>query len=1038
MQWMPQTDSVVVKIPPLHFGKKMRGKLTIGTEVFDGSFQDLEKFVPTLTRRIVTSKFAALFDPFGKLVPATSAMKVHLRRVVQETFGWDDPVRGETRSLWVGNFWRMHNLRGMLFHRAVIPEDAVDTHLQLVAAVDAADVKVAGVWGRFKRKNGQYSCQLIIGRSILATIDSTIPKQELESLVIGSNLLWITRKALDAWDHSYVLLSDSAISLCWTINETIRMSIFHRNRCNQIRQNTDVKNLFHVWSEFNPSDNGSRAEKVRDNHVGPDSPWEKGLPWMTKPLEQAIDEDIIKPATELSLGNKDEDEFVKGFVLEKDLEVLVRGHIAEYRSYNFERVERMLERAATSQYIFVPKSSFDKVVRITALVLKFIRKCKYKFKKDVTKKAELLPSPVVSQFVGISWTTDENGAPDDPNTSAKVQVDDEDVSRALVYWYSKATEEVWMYVKKDVIKRSGVEKEGILFCRSRILDGQRFLKTGEFAEDNVGLDIGLHLLTPLVERNSAIAMSIAMFIHHKVAKHAGAESCYRTSLEYAHILQGAGLFRELGEECVKCRVVRKRYIDAVMGPVSNNQLALYPPFHCAYLDLDGPYECFVPGFERETRNRKVLSKKNYLMTFVCPISKLVNIQVIEARNTQAILEGLTRLGCETGFPAVLVLDQESAFMQVVREAEVNLVDLNLRSYREYGIKFEVAPAAKRGHNWNGLCERKIKTVQDCFEKIGLKNHKLHTTGLQTLCKLVENMMNNTPLGYSFENSSTNTPLLKLLTPNMLRMGRLNSRALQGPVRLPRGPKEMMSKVESLYEAFFKTWNVVMIPRLIPQPKWFKTTKEVKIDDVVYFQKQENDMSSDWTMGQVDSITRSKDGVVRRVVVRYFNSSETKADDQAPKIPHYTDRSVRSLVWLFHINDDYFVHDVETVETLLKELNIAAKDKNEETEARVQCLRLYRDEKGEYHVRNPVKTAAMKCDCCCPAHCALSVHSLTGHATGVTLESLVVTPHPADLHLAYEKELVTDGDFAIHSSHFTEVKDEMYEILTALNTEFELP
>ena len=47
--------------------------------------------------------------------------------------------------------------------------------------------------------------------------------------------------------------------------------------------------------------------------------------------------------------------------------------------------------------------------------------------------------------------------------------------------------------------------------------------------------------------------------------------------------------------------------------------------------------------------------------------------------------------------------------------------------------------------------------------------------------------------------------------------------------------------------------VVMIPRLIPQPKWFKTTKEVKIDDVVYFQKQENDMSSDWTMGQVDSI-----------------------------------------------------------------------------------------------------------------------------------------------------------------------------------------
>ena len=59
MTWWPKTDSMMVKIPPLHFGKKSRGKLTIGTQVFEGSFADLNKFVPEkLSRRQVVSKFS--------------------------------------------------------------------------------------------------------------------------------------------------------------------------------------------------------------------------------------------------------------------------------------------------------------------------------------------------------------------------------------------------------------------------------------------------------------------------------------------------------------------------------------------------------------------------------------------------------------------------------------------------------------------------------------------------------------------------------------------------------------------------------------------------------------------------------------------------------------------------------------------------------------------------------------------------------------------------------------------------------------------
>ena len=182
--------------------------------------------------------------------------------------------------------------------------------------------------------------------------------------------------------------------------------------------------------------------------------------------------------------------------------------------------------------------------------------------------------------------------------------------------------------------------------------------------------------------------------------------------------------------------------------------------------------------------------------------------------------------------------------------------------------------------------------------------RLQATGLQTVAKLIENNLNNLPIGFSYGRDSDNTPLLKLITPNMMKIGRLNSRALDGPVRFPTGPKDVMKKVEEVYDAFFKVWNLSMIPRLIPQPKWFKESPELKVDDIVYFQKTESELSSDWTVGQIDSVVRSRDGVVRRANVRYFNHSE--------KQPRLSDRAVRSLVRMFNIEDNYFISDMAEV------------------------------------------------------------------------------------------------------------------------------
>ena len=51
-----------------------------------------------------------------------------------------------------------------------------------------------------------------------------------------------------------------------------------------------------------------------------------------------------------------------------------------------------------------------------------------------------------------------------------------------------------------------------------------------------------------------------------------------------------------------------------------------------------------------TRNRQVLTAKVYILSFACPVTKMINLQVIEDKSIDGIVEGITRFSYEQGFP----------------------------------------------------------------------------------------------------------------------------------------------------------------------------------------------------------------------------------------------------------------------------------------------------------------------------------------------------------------------------------------------------
>ena len=279
---------------------------------------------------------------------------------------------------------------------------------------------------------------------------------------------------------------------------------------------------------------------------------------------------------------------------------------------------------------------------------------------------------------------------------------------------------------------------------------------------------------------------------------------------------------------------------------------------------------------------------------------------------------------------------------------------------------------------HGQVERVIKSVQESFQDSGLLTGRYHSTGLQTLCKIVENQYNNLPLGYHFGRDQDNGPLLKMICPNHLRVGRINKRALDGPVRMPKNKMEMLKTVDEVYKVWFRVWRDTYVPKLMFKPKWFKTDRDLFEGDLVYFVKRDGALDNKWTIGMVESVDRGRDGVIRKAIIKYCNSSEQKLSlgkggKNDSTFPRYTERAVRKLVKIFSLEETSLADDMAELYQRVK-TRVGATE--EETPS--GAVGGGPSDKGQITESGGGPAAGtrskVKCQvCCCGEHCEFKLH-----------------------------------------------------------------
>ena len=868
MKWFSKGDFLGLNIPELNFSKKVRGK-----KALDKAGIILEH----LTKVNCVSRSSEVFDLFGLVAPIMAGIKIDVSDLHKLCPKWDDPIPSALKELWVKNFGLIDELKSIRFHRAVVPSDAASLDIETIETADAGEQLVcAAIYARFQRKNGSYSCQLILARTKVVH-ELTIPRAELEAALLNASSGHLVKLSLKEKLQKSFKLSDSQVALHWINCLRYALKMWVRNRVVEVNRLTDRMSWFYVGSKHNIADLATR-KGAQISDVLPDSPWIKGQEWMSEPAEKFP----VKNFNELILSKNEKTDADKEKVvvdLDDEALCLVNRYVPN----------EVGDRYSYSQYLIDPnKFRFKTVLRILALVFIFLKKiidrknkrCNTETSLSFLRKRDFSVS-VAQQEVGHYFVGLVN-RPVKPVVLI-VPIQEEMLNASRAYFFEKASAEVLKFVDPGKYKNISTLKDGILYHTGRILLVQEIDGRSHLADACLDLSASTFCV-PITDAHSPVAYAIVSETHWYSldVSHGGIESVLRYSQQTAFIIGGRSLVKCMKKECPRCRFLEKKGLRVAMGPVSDDALRVAPVFFVSQVDICGPFNAYSPANKRAT-------VKIWFVVFVCSVTGATDCRVMEDYSADGFVMAFIRFSCRFGYPKKLLPDEGSQLVKGCKNMVLSMSSLTHKLSVEYGVEFETAPVG--AHNVHGKVERKIQQIKKSFSK-QMDGKRLSVLQWETLGQQVANSVNNLPIGLG--NKTEMLESLDILSPNRLILGRNNCRSPTAPLEVTHDVRRIVESNKKIYDQWFQEWLISYVPKLVEQPKWFASDRDIAVGDVVLFLKSEKEFDLQYQYGIVATTYESRDGLTRTVDVEYQNAGEN--------IKRRTRRGVRELVVIHSVDE----------------------------------------------------------------------------------------------------------------------------------------
>ena len=482
-------------------------------------------------------------------------------------------------------------------------------------------------------------------------------------------------------------------------------------------------------------------------------------------------------------------------------------------------------------------SSLDRLLRVTAYCLKFAA-------SRGTGKAQNHAS-----WVNVKLTVD-------------------DFAKAKLYWIAQVSTMVY-----ERFKKGWYTSLRPILVWDNVGKFQRVVTSGRLGELlKVGYDIDeLTILDPEHQYTKLLLK------HYHDQQHASDDKVvWSTRVEF-WIPRARRYVKTIRERCYRCRLRNKVAAKQVMSPLPGERVLPTPPWTNVSLDLFGP-------LEYSDMVRKRLKSKCWGIIITCMVSRATHLDLTQSYDTDALLQAIRRFMNLRGTPKVIYSDQGSQMVAASKEVGVCLELINWDVV--YGwctkreIEWRLVPVG--GQHMNACSESLIRICKKTLADV-LHAKQVNFVELQTVLYEVAQIMNCRPLG--IYNKPGDDPLDGgPITPNHLLLGRATA-----AVPLLKYENVALTKrirfLQTVVEEFWAKWKVAAFQSLLPQYKWHRKYRSLKVGDIVLINDEDSKVG-EFKLGKVVGTKQGKDGHVRTVFVEYVRvSGDSFVRSRSPRPVH---------------------------------------------------------------------------------------------------------------------------------------------------------
>lgn len=243
-----------------------------------------------LTKRIVLSQYAMVFDPLGILIPLTLKAKLLIRELSQmvdekgNKLGWDVPMPGGMYDQWIQCIFDMFEVEKFNIERCICHEKYIGQPSLVIFSDANSNAVGCCAYVRWKVENDKYFSYLLTAKGKLASQkQTTIPRLELKAAVLACRLKEFIMQEM-SYNFEYVLyITDSAIVKAQINNDRLRFTTFVAVQIAEIQSKSKPEEWYWTASSNNPADLATRCRTSME--ILNISTWQYGPEYMKLPLE---------------------------------------------------------------------------------------------------------------------------------------------------------------------------------------------------------------------------------------------------------------------------------------------------------------------------------------------------------------------------------------------------------------------------------------------------------------------------------------------------------------------------------------------------------------------------------------------------------------------------------------------------------------------------------------------------------------------------------------------------------------------------------